>query len=209
MRRQALKRDHRLKHSYPLSALIERRLDALGISRADLVRGLSYANFNKGDRRLGDILNGDMRMAAILREKLAIALELDVAVVDQAIAETRAAIRDEEDRCYRASFKSHAVILTERTIPRPIFAAAFIGVDRLLRIDFEEGSSPVTFADQVLRQLPEGVPCFGRVTGFVVNFSPDHAVQFDRDGNPVATHTNAARIGHVFTRGMPPPADPA
>ncbi|WP_425416501.1 hypothetical protein [Oricola indica] len=186
-----------MKHQYPLSALIERRLDELCIRRADLVRRMGYANVNKGMRRFGDIMNGDMRMAAILREKLAMALEVDIAIVDEAIAETRAAVQDEADRRYRASFKPHAVILTERTIPSPIFAAAFVGVDRLLRIDFDEGSSPVTFVKQVVRQLPEGVPAFGLVTGFVVNYSPDHAVVFDRDGDPVAELDEAVRIGQA------------
>ena len=34
-------------------------------------------------------------------------------------------------------FQPHAVILTERTGPQPIFVAAIIGVERLLRVDFD------------------------------------------------------------------------
>jgi hypothetical protein len=34
-------------------------------------------------------------------------------------------------------FQPHAVILTERSVPQPIFVAAIIGVERLLRVDFD------------------------------------------------------------------------
>ena len=36
----------------------------------------------------------------------------------------------------KMEFRPHAIILTERTVPQPIFVAAIIGVERLLRVDF-------------------------------------------------------------------------
>ena len=45
----------------------------------------------------------------------------------------------------------------------------------------------MTFATQALgfvRQTPV-VPFFGPTTGFVINYTPDRAVRFDLEGNPV------------------------
>ena len=58
-----------------------------------------------------------------------------------------------EETSYSANFEPHAVILTERLIPQPIFVAAFIGVARLLRIDFHLTASPNTFVAQALDGL--------------------------------------------------------
>jgi hypothetical protein len=49
---------------------------------------------------------------------------------------------------WRAAFRPHAIILTEWTVPQPMFIAAFIGVERLLRIDFDLAQPPVSYASQ-------------------------------------------------------------
>ena len=41
------------------------------------------------------------------------------------------------------------------------------------------------------------LPAFGKVTGLVVNYSPDYAVRFDLDGNVVEAFERAFRIGHA------------
>ena len=73
-----------------------------------------------------------------------------------------------------------------------IFVAAFIGVDVLLRIDFDLTAGPATFLKKALDGLREKLarwhgelPAFGRATGIIVNYSPDHAIQFDLRGNPI------------------------
>jgi hypothetical protein len=90
---------------------------------------------------------------------------------------------------------SHAIILTERTVPSPIFVAAMIGVEKLLRIDLDATQGPVSFVKQVLYRLPEGVPAFGKTAGFVINYSPDKEVRFDPNGKPIAILDKAARPG--------------
>ena len=88
----------------------------------------------------------------------------------------------------------HAIIATERERrPSPLFVIFFIGVDRLIRVNFDLGAGPETF----LRQALDGVraklaecrsgqlPGFGKPTGVVVNYSPDHAIHYDLKGNVV------------------------
>jgi hypothetical protein len=47
--------------------------------------------------------------------------------------------------------KPHAIILTERKVPEPIFIAAMIGVDKLLRIDFDLNQGTIIFANQAIK----------------------------------------------------------
>ena len=74
-------------------------------------------------------------------------------VVGQAVEETQRYLRDTEEAAWRAAFKPHAVIVTDRARPEPLFVAFFIGVNRLVRVDFDPTQRPVTF----LRQALDGV----------------------------------------------------
>ncbi len=81
--------------------------------------------------------------------------------------------------------------------------AAMIGVDRLLRVDFDLTAGPLTFVQQALLGVREklaiwkvaAIPTFGKATAVVVNYSPDHAVEFDLTGNPVRVLEQAHRPG--------------
>ena len=126
----------------------------------------------------------------------------NIELAEKQEAETR-------DKIWRETFRPHAIILTERTVPSPIFVAAIIGVEKLLRIDLDPTQGPVSFVRQVLDRLPEGVPAFGNPIGFVINYSPDKAVRFDRDGQPIAILDKAVRPGTavVHLGGRPIPAE--
>ena len=67
---------------------------------------------------------------------------------------------------------------------------------RLRIIHFKEGSSPKTYAGQAREALPEELPLFlgSRTRGYVVNYSPNCAVYFDKEGKPVEKPTRALRI---------------
>jgi hypothetical protein len=41
------------------------------------------------------------------------------------------------DRSHPSNVRPHGIILTEKTVPSPIFVAAMIGVEKLLRIDLD------------------------------------------------------------------------
>ena len=98
--------------------------------------------------------------------------------------------------------QTHAIILTERERPQPLFVAALIGVEALLRIEFDLTAGPATFPRQALDGLREKLarwhgylPAYGRATGLIVNYSPDRAIQFDLSGNPVKVFDRAYRLG--------------
>jgi hypothetical protein len=79
-------------------------------------------------------------------------------------------------------FAPHAILITEREQPSPLLAVAMIGAEKLLRIDFDYSKPEAKWVDDICRKLPNSVVAFGNVTGFVVNYAPDKAKAFDRDG---------------------------
>lgn len=186
---------------YPLPELIARRSRELDLMRTQLVLRMGYANVTKGLRRLAAIEHGDLRHSGQFHGALAAALEIPPEAVEDAFAATRAALDAEKEAAYRDAFRPHAVILTERSIPSPIFVAAFMGVERLLRIRLDTDAAPAAFSQQARELLPEdGVPAFGRIIGYVVNYSPDEAVQFDLEGREVARFGRAIRLGQTTVR---------
>ena len=79
-------------------------------------------------------------------------------------------------------FRAHAIILTERSVPSPIFVAALIGVEKILRIDFDTSLPEETYVHQALEQIPEQTIAFGRPIGVTINYAPDRAVRYDLKG---------------------------
>ena len=190
--------------AYPIGRLIEDRQHALGLSRADLIRRTGQKNISKGMRRLDTLLAGDLSDAEFLLRHLPEALELPRSVFDAEVTATRLqlaqeaeAVEAERDKAWRAAFKPHAIIVPERSVPSPIFAAALIGVERLLRIDFDHTRDPETYLKQSLNRLPPSVLTFGRPIGILVNYSPDHAVRYDLIGTVMERLPNAVRPGEA------------
>jgi hypothetical protein len=75
--------------------------------------------------------------------------------LDQTVREIELAEKQEaeaRDKLWREN-RPHAIIVTERSLPSPIFVAAIIGVEKLLRIDLDPTQGPVSFVRQVLDQL--------------------------------------------------------
>ena len=89
------------------------------------------------------------------------------------------------DKIWRENFCSHAIIFTERTVPKPIFVAAMIGVEKLLRIDVDATQGPMSFRAAGARSPSGRGPAFGEMVGFVINYSPVQAVRFDRNGQAI------------------------
>ena len=116
---------------------------------------------------------------------------------------------------WRATFEPHAIILTERRIPRPMFLAAVIGVERLLRIDFNANAKPVSFVSLAVEGVKQkraqwgsnggALPGYGAPTGIIVNYAPDWAVKFDLAGVPQEAFAAAYRVGQVqlLLKGRP------
>jgi hypothetical protein len=199
----------------PIDEMISSRCNELDIGPVELVRRCGYKNLAKGLRRLEVLRLGEMKSTRGLISGLPHALDLPAEVVQKAVEDTTRQLHEAHEAAWRASFKPHAIIITERQIPHPIFVAAMIGVDELLRIDFPPAASPEMYPDLAVEGIRTklarwnrdfnrrkgldfyDLPAFGRPIGFVVNYSPDHAVCFDLDGNALEVLSKAHRVGHA------------
>jgi hypothetical protein len=171
-------------------------------------RTLAFA----GSTSCAPATEGTKQILDVLPQALELSEETVKRALDQTVRELELAEQQEadgRDKIWRENFLPHAVILTERTVPSPIFVAAMIGVEKLLRIDLNATQGPVSFVKQVLDRLPEGVPAFGKTVGFVINYSPDQAVRFDPNGQPISILDKAVRPGTAVLRlgGRPIPAE--
>ena len=120
--------------------------------------------------------------------------------IHEAIDATIRQIAAEADALFRASFKPAAYLLGSSNRPSQILIFGLTGgVERWLKIPLDLSEPPITYAEQalaVVRKTPI-VQFFGPTTGFIVNYTPDHAVRFDLEGKPVETLARAYRPGEV------------
>ena len=90
----------------------------------------------------------------------------------------------------------------ERAAPRraPLWLCALTGgPDRWLRIALDTTHPPLTFAEQALATARREAATlfYGAVTGVIVNYSPDRAIRFDLEGNPVHVYDRAYSPGEI------------
>ena len=140
------------KTTLAIEAFIRARLTELGLSDDEFRYWLGYRKMRKAKEHLKHLYLGCFDHRHMVR-LLPTALELPQSVVRGVLEETGRQLRAIEEAAYSADFEPHAVILPERLIPSPIFVVAFIGVSRLLRIDFDLTEPPDTFAAQALDGL--------------------------------------------------------
>ena len=112
---------------YPIHDLIENRQKQLGLRRNELARRCGFKNLAKALRRIDRVCHGDLDSpgAKMVLDNLAVALEVDKVVVENAIAATAEIIAEanrlaeaKRDAAWRASFKPHAYLVgsTESSI---------------------------------------------------------------------------------------------
>jgi hypothetical protein len=194
-----------MSNELPIKTLVSSRCEELGLKPVELVRRCGYQNTNKGLRRLEKLCRGDFSSNGTLIRTLPAALDVLVEVVTKAVEDTQRQLHEAQEAAWRAEFVPHAVILTERKIPQPIFVAAFIGVDRLRRVDFDLKQGPESYITQALNGVREKlarwksdqIPTFGRPESIIVNYSPDYAVSYDLDGNAIQALDRAYRLGEA------------
>lgn len=169
-----------------------------------------YRNTGKGQRRLVQLCEGRLEQARGLVALLPKGLEVTEQVIEQAMQETRNEIAEaerladaEENAPWRAAFRPHAIIVTERSEPQPIFVAAMIGVERLLKIEIDPSKGEASYVEQAkvgirekLREWnADQLPAFGKPLGFIVSYTPDRAVRYDLGGNSLEVMHEAHRLG--------------
>ena len=193
----------------PIVEFVERRRREIDLGKADVVRRCGYRNLSKGLRRLDALYAGEFEgpaPTAIIR-RLPEALEVDQETVDAVVSATKEIIHARmraaaaaREAAWRATFEPHAYLVTERAMPTQITMCALTGgPDRWLRIALDTTRPLLTFAEQALAAARrEGAVLFyGAVTGAIVNYSPDRAVCFDLEGNPVRVYDQAYSPGAV------------
>jgi hypothetical protein len=111
--------------------------------------------------------------------------------------------REAREAAWRLAFRPHAIIATDRSIPSPIFVAALIGVENILRIDFDLSQPEETYVHQALAQIPQNTPAFGRPIGVTINYALNRAIRYDLEGKPLEVLTEAVRCGKAFL-SIPP-----
>jgi hypothetical protein len=131
-----------MKSNLATATLIRSRMAELSLSRGEFAKRLGYKNIAKGIRRIDALCEGDVEGTKQFLDVLPQVLETSADTVKRALDQTVREIEMAEkreaearDQIWRENFRPHAVILTERTVPSPIFVAAIIGVENLLRID--------------------------------------------------------------------------
>jgi hypothetical protein len=198
----------------PIKTLISNRCDELNLRPSELVRRCGYKNISKGLRRLESVQQGCFNGNDALIQALPSALEVAPDLVKEAVETTQRQLHKAQEAAWRAAFRPHAVILTEKDRPEQIFIAAIIGVERLLRVDLDPTEGEVTYIDQALKGVRQKLarwnskvdvsavglgdlqlPTFGRPAGVIVNYTPDRAVRFDLSGQPIEVLDRAHRIG--------------
>lgn len=187
-----------------LDRLVGCRMAELGLRPSVLVRRWGYTNTSKGMRRLGQLRAGkflpDERGITALAQALGVPVEdlrKSIEATQEQLEGARKRAEEQELRAWCARFQPHAILKTDQPRPSPIFVAAILGPERLLRLDLELGQPPVTWPSQVVQKLPTRVPAFGNVIGFYLNYSSDQAVEFDLAGQALQVYPSAVRPGHA------------
>lgn len=97
-------------------------------------------------------------------------------------------------------YEPHGYLIGSQPRPTQITIYAITGgPDRWMRFHLDASRPSGSFVAQaleVVRKTPV-VPFHGELTGFAINFSPDHAVRYDADGLPVETLAEPYAPGHV------------
>ncbi|HEY8072099.1 MAG TPA: hypothetical protein VIE47_09065 [Methylocystis sp.] len=139
---------------YPIHELIENQQKRLGLRRNELARRCGFNNLDKGLRRIDGVCHGDLHSpgAKMVLDNLAVALEVDKVVVENAIAATAQVIADanhlaeaERDAAWRESFKPHAYLVGSQSRPSQItFYGMTGGPERWLKIPLDVSQPAVT-----------------------------------------------------------------
>jgi hypothetical protein len=188
----------------------------MGLRKSDVARRAGYSNAGKALRRLDQLLKGDLARTVHLISALPSVLELSRDVVQGKVEETQHQLANEleiarhlQDAAWLSAFRPHCVIIAERIIPHPIFVAALIGLERILRLDFNSRSTHDTYVQQSIDGIrkrllefnstsiaPKFLPGFGKPIGFFVNYTPDCAIRYNLIGEPLE-FSSAKRLGEV------------
>ena len=188
-----------------IDVLIGDRCAQLGMSPIALVRRTGSKNTSKAMRRLEQLRRGDIAKTADLIRALPAALGLPEEAITGAVEQTRLQLAEIEraraekaEADWRAAFLPHAIILTERSTPQPVFVALVTRAGPKRRIDLDLSVPRSSFIQQALNELPNrlvDISCFGAPTGIIINFDLKRAVRYNLDGIAQEIYPEAVVLG--------------
>jgi len=178
-----------------LQILIEKECARMGVSDQEFTRLIGIKKFHKVKPFIEQVKCNQMKKMLPMRHRIVDVLDVTIEQVDEAIQASKDTYYGEIDAAWRASFQPHAVLVTANKIPSPIFVAAITGSAKKLYIVPPANLSQLAWPSWIAKHVPEEVLAFGKVEGFVINYTPDHAIRFDLLGNPVET------LGAAYRRG--------
>ena len=193
----------------PLQDIVDARSSELGVSRSELAHRCGYKNKPKGIRRIEELFAGNLQSpsAKMILDALPSALKVDKEIIDCAVRESvdvlgeeKGRIAAEQDAKRRASFKSEAFLIGTESRPSQIVLYGVTGgPERWLKIPLDLSNPPVTYAMQALAFVRKTslVPFHGKTIGFVINYTPNNAVRFDKSGDPIEVFSEAYVPGQV------------
>lgn len=187
-----------------LIELVEQRLQDLGLTQLEFAHALGIKQNAKAQDFFREMEEDRMKNMVHWRDKIASVLLVPQESVDEAIETSRDRFANRLDAEWRAGFTPHAVLVTEREIPSQISIVAITGADKKRVLNLPNDIPVVAWPEWVQERLPRGLPGFGLVEGFVVNYTPDHAVRFDLEGRPVEILDTAYRAGYAYIRDFSP-----
>jgi len=178
-----------------LRVLIQTECARTVVNEQEFTRLLGIKKFHKAKSFIEQVNGNRMKKMIHMRHQMVDVLDVTIGQVDEAIQASKDAYYGRIDAAWRATFQPHAVLITANRIPSPIFVAALTGSAQKLYIDPPANISKLAWPGWLVKHVPEGLPAFGKVKGFVINYTPDHAIRFDLLGNPIEALDSAYRRG--------------
>jgi len=204
--------------AYPIGRLVLACARALGLSRTDLVRRLRFANLHAGHASLTALMMTGSAPPTIAA-KLDEVLEVEPDLINAVLVATARQVRDEagsqmlmREDAYRAAFRPHLQVETERRIPSPIFVAALFGTKRLRVVPIPDAAfvaseeirdqSVKTTIVEHYRDQRGHVPAFGAITTYALVLlagygGVDFGLPFDVSGDQIGPMREVRRLSEA------------
>jgi hypothetical protein len=169
---------------FSISRLIVSRANDLGLTRRQVVERFGFEDrLAKGHTVLSDILTTGVVPPGLHSSTLADTLEVDQLFLSEVLSATARQIDAERkadlvarEEIYRARFRPHLQVRTERRVPSPVFVVALLTAEQLRIIALPEDIN--SLASDKQHQIVRGaiqrhyrrrsgqVPAFGRIDGY-------------------------------------------
>lgn len=186
----------------PIQKLINQRCADLNLSIHELLAKSRFTHSAVAYRRYNQLIEGNFDAARGLIDQLPELLELPKVIVEDAIEDTKEAVRLNAEAEYQNTFEPHYLIRTARNgQPRQIFIAAFLQASQYISQPFPHNIKREDFREYALlafeRDQKQISQLFYEPRELVINYSPDEAEIISLDGIILEKLNHAIRVGEI------------